>query len=282
MTQAARASLRATGQIGMLAAVVNVLVSTAVELIDQIKYVGVLPDEGRLLFLFYYADVAVLVAVGVFVFWASTRPDCHPGHRRIAISASWLGAGIGALQIPLFGLALKTPMSLLLASLTAQMLWPIGACVCLATSYLAGPLGLGESGALRARSPWIRIIAAPAICIDITIMWLKGHIYLPEASVLGVLTVGLLYGLMRRRHPLPGTARWTAATWPLIALMIPSYALNIGIAVHYDNRLGRETIATTATLVILAGVVCAHLANRRLRPESHDLGPGGGPHPTMG
>lgn len=279
MTQTVRASLRATGQIGVLAAVVHLLVSTVDGLIGQMTYIGVLPDEGRQLLLLFNADAAVLIAVGGFAFWASTRLDSHPGHRRTAIIASWLGVGIGAMQIALRCSALP-PMSqallwMLLAKVTAEMFLPIGACACLAISYLGPPLGLGEPDAPRARSPWIQMLAGPAVCIDITIMWITGYAYLPEATALGALVVGLLYGLMRRRHPLPGAAGWAAATWPLIALVIPTYALNLAIAASTHNRLGRESIATAAALVILAGVVLVHLTNRRnrgLAPQGRELG----------
>jgi hypothetical protein len=276
MTQAVRASLRATGQIGVLAAVVNMAVSTADTLIHHIRYFG-LPHG---LLLFFFADAALVIAVGLCAFWASTQPDYRPGHRRMAIVASWLGVGIGVLQIAVY-VPLASPLSLLLAKVTAEMLWPIGAYACLAISYFGHPLGLGEpGGALGARSPWIWMIAAPAVIIDIAIMWLQRYAHLPEASVLAVLTVGLLYGLLRRRHPLPGAARWAAATWPLIAMVIPTYAVNIAASTH--NGLGRESIATAVALVILAGVVGVHLANRRVRPEGHDLGLGGGPRPTLG
>lgn len=277
MTQTVRASLRATGQIGLLAIVVNVAVSTAAEMIHHIRYFGVaLPDQGRGLFLLLVADTVALVAVGVVAIWASTRPDHDPGYRRMAIIFSWLYVGIGALQIAIYPIGLPTPplpslLSLLLAKVTAEMLGPIGAGVCLAFSYVGDPLGLGEPGALRARSPWLWMIAAPAVGINIAILWLQGHAYVPEASVVAVLAVGLLYGLMRRRHPLPGAAGWAAATWPLIALVIPNHALNVAIDVSTHNEFGRETIVAAVAVAILVGVVGVHLLGRRGRPEGHDV-----------
>jgi hypothetical protein len=272
MTQAVRASLRATGQIGMLAAAANVTVTAAVMLIEHIRvFGGAPPDQGRGLFLAFYTEAGLLVAAGVFAFWASTRLDRDPGHRRTAIIASWLGVGVGALQIAIYAIALPWPGSLLLAKVAAEMLWPIGSGVLLAISYVGAPLGLGEPGVLRARSPWIRMVAAPAVGIDIAITVLKFYAYVPEASVVAVLAAGLLYAGMRRRHPLPGAAGWAAATWPLIALVIPDHALNIAVDTYTRNEFSREGIATALAVVILLGVLGVQLANRRTRSEGHDV-----------
>lgn len=265
---------RLAGTFGVLAATASAAVSAAVRLIVSIRYVGVLPDQGLLLFLSFEASSALVIAVGVFAFWTSTRPDRDPAHRRMAIIASWLGVGVGALRIVSYAVE-TSPESLsllwlLLAQETTQTLLPIGSCVFLAISYTGPPLGLGEPGALRLGSRWTWMIAAPALGINIAILW-PGYAEFPEGSAVAALAVGLLYGLMRRRHPLPGAASWAAATWPLIALLIPSYALNIAVAAGVDYGVDRLGIATAVAVAILAGVVVAHRVGRRTGHGGHDM-----------
>jgi hypothetical protein len=80
-----------------------------------------------------------------------------------------------------------------------------------------------------------------------------------------VLTAGLLYAAVRRLRPLPGAAPWVSATWPLVALMVPMYLLNV-LATNNNpvpELQFRHVIAaaiTIATLLILLGL---HLATTR-------------------
>lgn len=94
--------------------------------------------------------------------------------------------------------------------------------------------------------------------------WLQRRYDLPESIVLGVLAAGLLYGLMRRHHPVPDAAGRASATWRLVALIVPTYVVSlVGMASTRGGPLDREIVATTILVAILAAVVGCHLLSRR-------------------
>lgn len=259
MTHEVRASLRATGQISILAMGVNLIVRTVGLVIGDIVYRGHGSVES---WQFIYAGSAVLGVVG---FWASTQPDSNRRHRTAAVTAAvGMAAAMCAAVVAIYLDSTPVLDWFLVVSLAAGLLWSVGGVVCLAVSYRGRPLGLAEPGALRPRSPWIRMFAAPLAGFDVLIMWVARQYYFPESSVLGLFAAGLLYGLMRWRHPVAGTGGWALATGRLLALVVPAYVVRLAAAVSVGGALlSRASIAMVVVLAILVAVASFHLAARR-------------------
>lgn len=258
MTRALRTSLRATGQIGILAISVSLIVRTAAAFISDVVYSRHAPIESWQL---VYAGSIVF---GVAGFWASTQPDTNRRHRLAAITAAMgMSVALCAAKLAIYLEAISVLDWFLMVSVAAGLLWPIGWLVCLAVSYRGEPLGLAEPGAMRPRSAWMWTIVAPLAGLDVLLEWLVRHYYLPESSVLGALAAGLLYGLMRRRHPVAGTGGWALATWRLLALMVPAYVVRLAAAISVGAGLvSRASIAMTVVVAILAAVAGFHLLAR--------------------
>ena len=102
--------------------------------------------------------------------------------------------------------------------------------------------------------------------LDVLLWWLESRYDLPESTVLGVLAAGLLYGLMRRHHPVPDAAGWASTTWRLAALIVPTYVVSlVGMASTGGGPLDREIVAATIVVAILAVVAGGHLLSCRLQ-----------------
>jgi hypothetical protein len=260
MTHTVRASLRATGQIIILAIGVSLIVRTVGTFVIDIVYLRHAQVES------WQLIYAVSIVLGVVGLWASTQPDSNRGYRIAAVSAA--SAMAVAMCAAVLAIYLDTAPVFdwfLVVSFAVGLLWPVGGLVCLALSYLGAPLGLAEPGALRPRSPWLWMIVAPLAFLDVLLEWLVRHYGLPESPVLSVFAAGLLYGLMRRRNPVAGAGGWALATGRLLALMVPAYVVRLAAALSAGNGLllGRASIAMAVVVAILVAVAGFHVVGRR-------------------
>lgn len=260
MTHTVRASLRATGQISILAIGVDLIIRTVALFIGDMVYGG--HDSGESWQLIY----AVAIVLGAAGLWASTGPDSNRGFRIAAVTAaSAMAVAMCAAVLAIYLDATPVLDWFLVISLAAGLVFPVGGLVCLALSYRGQPLGLAELGALRPRSPWLWLIVAPLAGIDVLLEWLARHYGLPESPVLGVFAAGLLYGLMRRRNTVAGAGGWALATGRLLAFMVPAYVVRLAAAVSAGNGLllGRASIAMAVVVAILVAVAGFHVVGRR-------------------
>lgn len=270
MTHGVRATLRAVGQLGTLATSVNLAVSTGDQVISEVTHLGRIVTEPSWR-LFFYGYAALAIVAGLVVFWASSRPDDDRRNRRIALGAAAVIALLDMAELLIFVQAVPVLEWWFATRLLAGEAFSLGVVVCLVLSYRGRPLDLGETGVLRERSPWIWMVIAPLAGFDVLVAWLENRVQLAEVPVVGMLVAGLLYGLLRHRHPLPGAARWSAATWPLIALMIPVYVTDIAAvatSVGDSAMVGRRAIAAGVAVVILTAVAGAHRAAARREASS--------------
>lgn len=155
---------------------------------------------------------------------------------------------------------------------------PVVPLMLLLASYRGRPTFTQESGLLG----WLSIMLGPLILLILGVEALAQTVDLPLVSPLvELLGAGLLYGLMRRRRPAPGSGHWLPATLILTALLIPNYTwLRWGdrLAEQVPGQVARDTIAWALTVITVAVLAGMQLATRRNHPRTDD----GSAHATAG
>lgn len=235
------------------------------------------------------AEVAVLAAAtvrgsGPVVFWASGGGPLvgaqlsYCAAALTALAAAWssltrrrrasnalAGLTIGLLiaSVVFFQSALPLLSMALVPLRLAGLVWVFAAAICLQRGRASEEAGDAHQ---FVRSPWLWQVAAPMLVLGLLLQML-GYLAPMAQGLVALLLVacGGLYGLMRRRHPVPGSVSWITPTLVLVAFSALSHLAPVITQLRFRafHNVSPSAASLAVVLVLLAALAGLRARQRR-------------------